>query len=281
MAPQAGRSATILCARQSRPARPRARALWRPAASLVYSTCSLEPEENEGVVAVRSRCGDTETYAPHSGARPRGRLLRRCDKIRVVRQMVEIVPSILSADFARLAEEIARVERGGATMLHLDVMDGHFVPNLTIGPPVVESHPQGHQLAPRRAPDDHRSGPLRAAFHRGRRRLRSRSIRRPARTWTARCDMIQSEGAQAGVVLNPATPVAMLDDVLDVADYVLIMSVNPGFGGQKFIPVRAGQGSPAGQAADGEAVCVSDRNRWRRSARESWRKSCAPGVTGS
>jgi ribulose-phosphate 3-epimerase len=149
--------------------------------------------------------------------------------------MAQIVPSILSADFARLGEEIARVERGGATMLHLDVMDGHFVPNLTIGPAVVESvrkitrsRLDVHLMIEdpdRYAPVFIRAGADQVSVHQEACRHLHRTLR-----------MIQDEGGRAGVVLNPATPVAMLDEVLDVADYVLIMSVNPGFGGQVFIP---------------------------------------------
>jgi ribulose-phosphate 3-epimerase len=147
---------------------------------------------------------------------------------------VQIVPSILAADFARLGEEIARVERGGASMLHLDVMDGHFVPNLTIGPPVVESirkitrcRLDLHLMIEdpdRYAPVFIQAGADLVSVHQEACRNLHRTLR-----------MIQDEGAQAGVVINPATPVAMLDDILDVADYVLIMSVNPGFGGQSFI----------------------------------------------
>ncbi len=149
--------------------------------------------------------------------------------------MPQILPSILSADFARLGEEIASVERGGARMLHVDVMDGHFVPNLTLGPPVVESirkvtksvldvhlmitDPDKYAPLFVEAGADQVSVHYEAATH----------LDRTLRT-------IQSLGAKAGVVLNPATPVSLLDDILDVADYVLIMSVNPGFGGQKFIP---------------------------------------------
>jgi ribulose-phosphate 3-epimerase len=149
--------------------------------------------------------------------------------------MIHILPSILSADFARLGEEIAAVERGGATMLHVDVMDGHFVPNLTLGPPVVESirkvtksvldvhlmitDPDKYAPVFVEAGADQVSVHYEAATH------LDRTIRN-----------IQSLGAKAGVVLNPATPVSMLEDILNVADYVLIMSVNPGFGGQKFIP---------------------------------------------
>ncbi|HKW97918.1 MAG TPA: ribulose-phosphate 3-epimerase [Bryobacteraceae bacterium] len=149
--------------------------------------------------------------------------------------MVEIVPSILSADFARLAEEIGKVERGGATMLHVDIMDGHFVPNLTIGPPVVESirkvtksRLDVHLMIEdpdRYAPEFIKAGADQVSVHQEVCPNLDRTLR-----------MIQEEGALAGVVINPATPVMMLDEVLDLADYVLIMSVNPGFGGQHFIP---------------------------------------------
>jgi len=149
--------------------------------------------------------------------------------------MPHLLPSILSADFAHLGEEIARVERGGATMLHVDVMDGHFVPNLTLGPPVVESirkitksvldvhlmitDPDKYAPLFIEAGADQVSVHYEAATH------LDRTVRN-----------IQSLGAKAGVVINPATPVSLLEDILDVADYILVMSVNPGFGGQKFIP---------------------------------------------
>jgi ribulose-phosphate 3-epimerase len=149
--------------------------------------------------------------------------------------MIEIVPSILSADFAHLAEEIARVERGGASLLHLDVMDGHFVHNLTIGPPVVESirkatrlHLDVHLMIEnpeRYAPAFVQAGANSVSVH-----------YEACRHLDGVLGMIRAEGAMAGVVLNPATPVAVLEDVLEVADYVLLMSVNPGFGGQKLIP---------------------------------------------
>ena len=149
--------------------------------------------------------------------------------------MVEIVPSILSANFARLAEEIACVERGGATMLHLDVMDGHFVPNLTIGPPVVESirkctrmHLDVHLMIenPERYVTEFvKAGANSVLVH-----------YEACRHLDGTLQMIREAGAMAGVVLNPATPVEVLEDVLEVADYVLLMSVNPGFGGQKLIP---------------------------------------------
>jgi ribulose-phosphate 3-epimerase len=149
--------------------------------------------------------------------------------------MVEIVPSILSANFAWLAEEIARVERGGATMLHLDVMDGHFVPNLTIGPPVVESIRQSTKLHL----DVHLmiENPERYVTEFVKAGANSVSVHyETCRHLDGTLEMIREAGAMAGVVLNPATPVAVLENVLAVADYVLLMSVNPGFGGQKLIP---------------------------------------------
>src|ERR1035441_9363010 len=149
--------------------------------------------------------------------------------------MIEIAPSILSADFARLADDIARVERAGVTMLHVDVMDGHFVPNITIGPPVVECvrkvtrlHLDVHLMIenPERFVD--------AFVGAG---ANSVSVHYEAcRHLDGTLGMIRKAGALAGVVLNPATPVEVLEDVLEVADYVLLMSVNPGFGGQKLIP---------------------------------------------
>jgi ribulose-phosphate 3-epimerase len=149
--------------------------------------------------------------------------------------MVEIVPSILSADFARLADEIARVERGGARILHLDVMDGHFVDNLTIGPPVVESI----RKATRSHLDCHLmiEHPDRYAVEFVKAGANSVSVHyEAARHLDGTLGSIRAAGAMAGVVLNPATPVSVLEDVLEVADYVLLMSVNPGFGGQKLIP---------------------------------------------
>ncbi len=149
--------------------------------------------------------------------------------------MVQIVPSILSADFARLGEEIQKVEQGGATMLHVDIMDGHFVPNLTIGPPVVSSIRKITKMTldvhlmitdpDKYAPVFIEAGANQVSVH-----------FEAAKHLDGTLRTIQSEGVLAGVVLNPATPVAMLEDVLGLVDYVLIMSVNPGFGGQKFIP---------------------------------------------
>jgi ribulose-phosphate 3-epimerase len=149
--------------------------------------------------------------------------------------MVEIVPSILSADFARLAGDIASVERGGAAMLHLDVMDGRFVPNITIGLPVVESI----RKATRLHLDVHLmiEEPERWVERFVKAGANSVSVHYEAcRHLDGALGMIRAAGAMAGVVLNPATPVSVLEDVLDVADYVLLMSVNPGFGGQALIP---------------------------------------------
>jgi ribulose-phosphate 3-epimerase len=149
--------------------------------------------------------------------------------------MVEIAPSILSADFARLGEEIAAAEAGGATVIHCDVMDGHFVPNLTIGLPVIKSL----RRATRLPLDTHLmiSEPGRYAeqFVDAGANMVSVHVEIDAhlnRTLMA----IKNKGARAGVVVNPATPLSLLEESLDVADYVLLMSVNPGFGGQKFIP---------------------------------------------
>jgi ribulose-phosphate 3-epimerase len=149
--------------------------------------------------------------------------------------MIEIVPSILSADFAHLADQISRVERGGASMLHLDVMDGHFVDNLTIGPPVVECV----RKATRLHLDVHLmiENPGRYVAEFVKAGANSVSVHYEAcRHLDGVLGMIRKGGAMAGVVLNPGTPVAVLEDVLEVADYVLLMSVNPGFGGQKLIP---------------------------------------------
>ncbi len=154
--------------------------------------------------------------------------------------MVEIVPSILSADFARLAEEIARVEEAGVRMLHVDVMDGHFVPNITVGPPVVRSIRQATGLTLDvhlmiEQPERHISSFIEA----GANQVSVHQETCPHLERTLR--FIQSEGAKAGVVLNPATPLTTLDYVLEAADYVLLMTVNPGFGGQKFIPQMLGK----------------------------------------
>ena len=147
---------------------------------------------------------------------------------------IDIAPSILSADFSRLSDEIAAVEQGGASILHVDVMDGHFVPNITIGLPVVKSIAKSTSLPI----DAHLmiSEPGRYAQQFVEAGAKMVSVHWEAdahlhRTLTA----IKSAGAQAGVVINPATPVESLSEALQFADYVLVMSVNPGFGGQRFI----------------------------------------------
>jgi ribulose-phosphate 3-epimerase len=149
--------------------------------------------------------------------------------------MIEIAPSILSADFARLGEEIAAVERGGATVIHVDVMDGHFVPNITIGMPVVRSLARATRLPL----DAHLmiAEPGRYAEQFVEAGAQMVSVHVEADPHIHRTLMsIKKRGAQAGIVLNPATPLAALDEALQFADYVLVMSVNPGFGGQQFIP---------------------------------------------
>ncbi|HLY18451.1 MAG TPA: ribulose-phosphate 3-epimerase [Bryobacteraceae bacterium] len=149
--------------------------------------------------------------------------------------MIEILPSILAADFARLGEQIAAVERGGAHMLHVDVMDGHFVPNITLGPPVVASIRKVTRLTldvhlmitdpDKYAPIFIEAGADQVIVHQEACLHLDGTLRE-----------IHRLGARAGVVINPATPVAAIEEVLGLADYVLLMSVNPGFGGQKFIP---------------------------------------------
>ena len=148
---------------------------------------------------------------------------------------IEIAPSILAADFARLGEEVRAVEQGGADVIHVDVMDGHFVPNISIGVPVVASLRKAtrlpldvHLMIER--PEDYiedfiRAGAARVLIHQEATVHLDRAL-----------SMIRELGAEAGAAINPATPVAALTEVLDKVDTVLVMSVNPGFGGQKFIP---------------------------------------------
>ncbi|MDC2864749.1 MULTISPECIES: ribulose-phosphate 3-epimerase [unclassified Bacillus (in: firmicutes)] len=148
--------------------------------------------------------------------------------------MIKIAPSILSADFSRLGEEIKDVEKGGADYIHVDVMDGHFVPNITIGPLIVEAirpitslpldvhlmieNPDQYIEAFAKAGADIITVHVEACPH------LHRTIQ-----------LIKSQGIKAGVVLNPHTPVSMIEHVLEDIDMVLLMTVNPGFGGQKFI----------------------------------------------
>lgn len=148
---------------------------------------------------------------------------------------IEIAPSILSADFSCLGEQIKAVERGGAGLLHVDVMDGHFVPNITVGLPVVKSL-SGFTRLPI---DAHlmitNPGTYAAEFVKAGAQMVSVHVEADPHLHRTLMS-IKTEGAQAGVVLNPSTPVGAVEEALEFADYVLVMSVNPGFGGQKFIP---------------------------------------------
>ena len=149
-------------------------------------------------------------------------------------RLIDIAPSILSADFSRLGEEIAAVERGGATILHVDVMDGHFVPNITVGLPVVKSLARSTRLKI----DAHLmiSEPGRYAEQFVAAGARMVSVHVEADAHLHRTLMsIKTAGAEAGVALNPATSLSEIEEALPYTDYVLVMSVNPGFGGQDFI----------------------------------------------
>jgi len=153
---------------------------------------------------------------------------------------VDIAPSILAANFSCLGDEIQAAERGGAAILHVDVMDGHFVPNITVGLPVVKSLARFTKLPI----DAHlmisEPGIYATQFVDAGARMVSVHVETDPnlhRTLTA----IRGAGARPGVVLNPATPLSAIEEALQFVDYVLVMSVNPGFGGQKFIPQTLGK----------------------------------------
>jgi ribulose-phosphate 3-epimerase len=149
--------------------------------------------------------------------------------------LIELAPSILSADFAHLADQVSRATEGGAALIHVDIMDGHFVPNLTVGPPVVKSLRKATQLPldchlmienpDQYIPEFANAGADWISVHQEACRHLDRTLH-----------LIKSHSCRAGVVLNPATPVDTLSEVLEIVDYVLVMSVNPGFGAQQFIP---------------------------------------------
>jgi ribulose-phosphate 3-epimerase len=149
--------------------------------------------------------------------------------------MVELAPSILSADFAHLADQIAAAERGGGTVIHVDVMDGHFVPNLTLGPPVVASLRKATKLPlDCHLMIDNPNEFIPAFAEAGANWV---SVHYEVCTHLHRTlQMITDHGMKPGVVLNPATRVDLIFDILPMVHHVLIMSVNPGFGGQEFIP---------------------------------------------
>jgi ribulose-phosphate 3-epimerase len=149
--------------------------------------------------------------------------------------LIDLAPSILAADFAHLADQIERATAGGGSVIHVDIMDGHFVPNLTLGPPVVKSLRRATRLPldchlmienpDLFIPEFADAGADWISVHQEACRHLNRTL-----------NLIKQHNCRAGVVINPATPVETLSEVLDIVDYVLVMSVNPGFGGQKFIP---------------------------------------------
>jgi ribulose-phosphate 3-epimerase len=149
--------------------------------------------------------------------------------------LIDLAPSILASDFAHLADQVERAAAGGAAVIHVDVMDGHFVPNLTLGPPLVKSLRRATPLPldchlmienpDLFIPEFADAGADWISVHQEACPHLNRTL-----------NLIKQHNCRAGVVINPATPVETLGEVLDIVDYVLVMSVNPGFGGQAFIP---------------------------------------------
>ncbi len=173
-----------------------------------------------------------------------------------MQRTVQIAPSILSADFGRLAAEIAAVDRGGADLIHIDVMDGHFVPNISIGPLVVEAARKATEKvldvhlmisdADRYLDDFAAAGADWITVHVEACPHLHRTVAR-----------IRQLGKKAGVVLNPATPLTTLDCILEDLDLVMLMSVNPGFGGQSFIPATLGKIRSLRQRIDAEGLAAA------------------------
>ena len=176
---------------------------------------------------------------------------------------IELAPSILACNFSRLGEEVRAVEQGGADVIHVDVMDGRFVPNISIGIPVVEALRKATRLPldvhlmidrPEQYVEEFvRAGANRVLVHEEATPHLDRALA-----------LIRESGAEAGAAINPATPVAMLTEVLDKLDTVLVMSVNPGFGGQKFIP--------------GAFEKIRQLNQWRARYNDAFRIEVDGGV---
>ncbi len=193
--------------------------------------------------------------------------------------MIELAPSILSADFARLGEQVSRAAEGGGTIIHVDVMDGHFVPNITLGPQLVKSLRKATKLPLDchlmiENPDEYipafaEAGADWISVHQEACRHLDRTL-----------NLIKTHNCHAGVVINPATPVDVLSEVLDIVDYVLVMSVNPGFGAQPFIPNSLHKTQSAQRVTRAEKPELPHRSGWRRLARHR-RADCSRGRRNS
>ncbi len=176
--------------------------------------------------------------------------------------MVELAFSILASDFAHLADEVAAAERGGGTIVHVDVMDGHFVPNITFGPPMVKALRPVTKLPLDchlmiENPDEFipafaEAGADMISVHQEACRHLHRTLQ-----------LIEHHGMQPGVVINPATPVEMLIEVLPMVHHVLVMSVNPGFGGQKFLPLALEKIAYLAELRHRDGAEFPDRSGWR------------------